>query len=52
MREILSDYLMQLKKGKYSIAKEQDFYSMFVVTEKTATYNAQNILKRGMLVER
>jgi hypothetical protein len=37
-KEILSDYLMQLKTSKYSIAKEQDFYSMFVVTEKTATY--------------
>jgi hypothetical protein len=45
--EILSDYLMQLKKGKYSTAKEQDFYSMFVVTEKTATYT-KNILIRGM----
>jgi hypothetical protein len=46
-REILSDYLMQLKTGKYSTAKEQDFYSMFVVTEKTATYT-KNILIRGM----
>jgi hypothetical protein len=50
--DILQTYRTQLKTEKYGVAKEQDFYSLFQISDKTTPYTAlKNIMKRGMGID-
>jgi hypothetical protein len=48
---VLSDFFLQLRNGKYSLAREQDFYKRSM-SQDTATYTMLKIiLKRGLGLE-
>jgi hypothetical protein len=50
--DTLQEFMVQMKTGTYSLAKEHDFYNMFQVSNKTTPYTMlKNIMKRGMGID-
>jgi hypothetical protein len=50
--EVLQDFIAQLKKGKYGVAKELEFYSLFDIKKKNTMYIVlKNILLKGLNIK-